>query len=303
MLLVSTAMVLSVGCEQGPDAERLVVVDGSSSVYPITEAMAEDFQRERSEYRVVVGVSGTGGGFQRFCAGETDVSGASRTMTRVEQERCRAAGVVPIRFPLALDGVTVVAHPGNPVARCLTLTELRQIWEPSSAVKTWRDVRPGFPAEELHLYGPGTDSGTFDFFTTVVVGRPQASRADYYQSEDDFLIARGVSGDRWALGYFSRSYFVGHRDRLRAVELDMGFGCTAPTREAIADGRYSPLTRELFVYVNRGALGRKAVREFIASVLEDAPRTADEVGYVALPEREYQRGMQLFERLTARVGV
>lgn len=292
-------LALSLACGSAPGAERLVVVDGSSTVYPMAEALAEDFQEARPEYRVIVGVSGTGGGFQRFCAGETDISNASRDMTPEERARCEAAGVIPLRLPLALDGITLVAHPDNDVVECLTLAELRRIWEPGSEIRTWHDVRPGFPVRDLHLYGPGPDSGTFDFFTTVVVGRPRASRVDYYQTEDDFLIARGVSGDRWAVGYFGHSYFVGSDEMLKAVAVDLGFGCVSPSPATIADGRYGPLTRELFAFVDRVALDRRAVRDFAQAALANAPRVAREVGYVALPEGEYARSR---ERLLAAVG-
>ncbi|NNF28666.1 MAG: PstS family phosphate ABC transporter substrate-binding protein [Gemmatimonadetes bacterium] len=269
----------------------LVTVGGSSTVYPLMEAMIEDFRARRPEFRVTIGVSGTSGGLRRLCAGELDLAAASRDMTTRERERCRAAAVRWVRFPIALDGLTVVVNEANQVADCLTTTELRQIWEPASQVVSWRDVRPDFPEEPIHLYGPGTNSGTFDFFNAVIVGRPQASRSDYYQTEDDFQIVRGVAGDPWALGYFGHAYYARSNGGLRALRVDFGSGCVEPSPRTIADGDYGPLTRELALFVNEAGLARLELRDFLDAVLRDAESAAREVGYVPLPGGEYRRAL------------
>ena len=260
-------------------------------MYPLMEAITEDFLVRRPEFRVTISVSGTGGGLQRFCSGELDLAAASREATTQERERCRAEGIRLVRFPLALDGITVVTHETNRVTECLTTTELLRIWEPGSSVLSWRDIRPDFPEESLQLYGPGTDSGTFDFFNSVVIGRPQASRSDYYQTEDDFQIVRGVAADPWALGYFGRAYYANSPEALRALAIDFGAGCVRPEPEAVADGSYGPFTRELALYVDEAQLSQTGLRDFLEAVVRAAETVAPEVGYVALPAAEYQRAL------------
>lgn len=283
-------------CGGSADDPWLVTVGGSSTVYPLMEAIAEDFRARRPEFRVTIGVSGTSGGLRRLCAGELDLAAASRDATTRERERCRAAGVRLVRFPIALDGLTVVVNEANRVADCLTTTELRQIWEPTSQIVSWRDIRPDLPEEAVHLYGPGTDSGTFDFFNTVLVGRPQASRSDYYQTEDDFQIVRGVAGDLWALGYFGHAYYA-RSQGLRALSVDFGSGCVEPSPRTIADGDYGPLTRELALFVNEAGLERPELRDFLDAVLRDAESAAREVGYVPLPAGEYRRALDRLDSI------
>ena len=252
LVRAGTALLLCalVGCaaDAGGGGDVLVV-DGSSSLYPLSEAVAEEFARGRPGSRVVVRVSGTGGGLRRFCEGETDIAGVSRVMTSAEAARCRAAGIRYLAIPVARDGVTMITSPANLAVACLTLTELRRLWEPESGVTTWRDLSPAFPAEKIRLFGPGHDSGTFRFFTNVVVGRPGASRADHYQTEDDHLIVRGVAGNPWALGYLGSAGYAANEDLVRALAVDTGFGCVDPTPAAIGDGSYSPLARDLYIYV------------------------------------------------------
>ena len=269
----------------------LVTVGGSSTVYPLMEAITEDFLARRPEYRVTIHVSGSGGGLRSLCRGELDVAAASRETTTEERRLCRSAGVRLVRLPLALDGLTVVTNAANRVAECLTTTELRQIWEPASQVVSWRDIRPDFPEEDVHLYGPGTDSGTFDFFNSVIIGRPHASRSDYYQTEDDFQIVRGVAGDPWALGYFGHAYYANSSEELRALGVDFGSGCVEPGPVSIADGSYGPLTRELALFVDEAALIRTELSDFLEAVVRDAESAAPQVGYVSLPAGEYERAL------------
>lgn len=278
------------------DAGRMVAVGGSSSLGPLVEAVAEEFARRSPERRVAVSLSGSGGGFRRLCEGEIDVAGASRPISAVEAARCREAETGYLALPVARDGVTVVVNSGNHDVKCLTLDELERVWAPSGRVATWRDLRPGLPAEKMRLYGPGSDSGTFDFFTTVVAGRTGASRADYYQTENDHLVARGVAGHRWALGYFGFAHYAANRRALKAVAVDAGFGCVLPSRESLADGRYSPLARDLYIYVREAALARQAVREFASFFVAAGQGLAVEVGYAPLPAGEHDRSAALLER-------
>ncbi len=287
----SLALVLLCGC--APDGDRVVVVDGSSSLYPLTEAVSEAFAREHPGARIVIRVSGSGGGLRRFCEDEADIAAASRLMTAAEMARCRAADRRFLALPVARDGVAMVAHPANEAVACLTLAELGRIWGPDAAVTTWRDLRPALPAERIRLFGPGTDSGTFRFFTRVVVGRPGASRADYHRTEDDHLIVRGVAGDRWSLGYFGSAHHAAHSDRLRMLAVDTGFGCVLPTPAAIRDGRYSPLSRELYLYVKSVLLADPDVFDFIEHYVSASELLARDTGYAPLPAAEYSRSRAL----------
>ena len=280
--------VLHLACS-GPDTGATVVVGGSSSLYPLSEAVAESFVEARPGYRVTVGFSGTAGGLRRLCEGELDIAGASRTISTAEAAECQASGFGYLRLPVARDGIVIVANPENAVVDCLTLEELRRLWGSPSRVRSWRDLRPAFPDETIRLFAPGPDSGTFHFFTSVVVGRPGASRSGHYQTEDDDLIARGVAGDRWGLGYFGSAPYSRNRERLRAIPVDTGFGCVAPTPEAVADGRYSPLARELRIYVGVASLARDEVYALAEHYLEAAATLAAETGYVPLPAVEYAR--------------
>ena len=279
-----TAVVVLAACGGGGDAggdglTGEVIIDGSSTVFPIAEAVAEEFQIAHQGVRVSVGVSGSGGGFSRFCAGETDISNASRPMRESEAEDCEANGIEFTELPLAVDGLSVIGNPANEFLQCLTVDELRRIWEPNSSVTTWRDVRAEWPAEDIALYGPGTDSGTFDYFTETIMGESGASRADFQASEDDNILVQGVSGDRYALGYLGYAYVVENRDRLKLVEVDGGEGCVEPNDETIDSGAYQPLSRPLFIYVKHAALARPAVRQFMEFTLENAPEVVPSTGF------------------------
>jgi len=276
-----------------------VVIDGSSTVFPIAEALAEEFQIANGGVRVSVGVSGSGGGFSRFCAGETDISNASRPIRESEVAECEANGIEFTELPLAIDGLSVIANPENEFLQCLTVEELRRIWEPGSSVETWRDVRAEWPAEEIPLFGPGTDSGTFDYFTETVMGESGASRADFQASEDDNILVQGVAGDRYALGYLGYAYFIENQDRLKLVGVDNGNGCVVPDEETIDDGSYAPLSRPLFIYVKHDALSRPAVRAFMEFTVENAPEVVPSTGYLALSAQEYAEDLQRLQAAAA----
>ncbi len=277
-----------VGCAVDGRRSSGVHVDGSSTVYPITEAIVEDFEAAQRGVHVAVGVSGTGGGFQKFCAGEAEIADASRQMKASELQRCRESGVEPIEFPIALDGLSVVVNPANDFVSCLTVEELKRIWEPGSMIDSWNQVRPEWPNVRLSLFGPGTDSGSFDYFTRAIVGEEDASRADFAASEDDNVLVHGVSGERGALGYFGHAYYVESADLLKLVSVNAGAGCVLPTAVTIASGEYRPLTRPLFLYVDRTALEREEIVEFMRYYLANVGMIASEVGYVPLPSEQYE---------------
>ena len=279
------------GTQSGSELAGQVQIDGSSTVFPIQEAIAEEFQAANPNVRVSVGISGTGGGFKRFCAGETDISDASRPIKQGEIDACAEAGIEFTELPLAWDGLSVIASPANDFAQCLTLDELRRIWEPGSKVSTWRDVRSEWPAEAIKLYGPGTDSGTFDYFTETVMGESGASRPDYQASEDDNILVQGVSGDRYSLGYFGYAYFTENQSRLKLLEVDGGNGCVAPSDETIADGTYAPLSRPLFVYVSHASMTRPEIKGYLEFLVGNAHEVVPSTGYHALSPEEYAADM------------
>lgn len=271
-------------------------IDGSSTVYPITEAVVERFQAEHERIRVAVGVSGTGGGFKKFCADEAELADASRPIKASERERCRSNGVEALELAIALDGLSVVVNPANEFATCLTVAELKRIWEPASEIDLWSQVRPEWPELELSLYGPGVDSGSFDYFTETIVGAEDASRPDFAASEDDNVLVHGVAGDRGALGYFGHAYYAESPDLLKLIAVDAGDGCVLPTRETIATGAYRPLTRPLFLYVDLNELDRPEVVQFLRYYLAEAGPMAAEVGYAPLPPEHYESVLREVER-------
>lgn len=285
------------------DLSGSITIDGSSTVYPITEAVAEEFMAETGgAVRVTVGVSGTGGGFKRFCSGETAISNASRPIKDSEREQCEAAGVDPIELTIAHDGLSVIAHPDNTFVDCLTVQELNAIWRPGSTVRRWSQVRAGFPDEEIKLYGPGTDSGTFDYFTEVINGESGASRSDYTASEDDNTLVQGVAGDRTSLGYFGFAYYVENADNLKLLAVDGGTGCVRPTPETIRSNEYSPLSRPVFIYVARSALERAEVRAFVDFYLEHGAELSAAVGYVALEDSVYANARARLDAMSTPAG-
>ncbi len=292
---------LSVGCskKQSPTDSTsklsgMIRIDGSSTVFPITEAVAEEFQKSFPDVRVVVGIAGTGGGFKRFTVGETDINDASRPISESEVAAATQHHVEFLEFPVAYDGLSVVVHPSNDFATTLTIEELKKIWQPQSQVKTWKDVRPEWPDRALHLYGPGTDSGTFDYFTEAVVGEAKSSRPDYTASEDDNVLVQGVSGDPDALGYFGFAYYQENKNRVKLVAIDKGAGPILPDTQTIETGSY-PLSRPLFIYVNAKAARQPTVAKFIEFYLQQAGSLSSEVGYIQLPKEIYDVAMSRFK--------
>ena len=269
-----------------------VSMDGSSTVFPISEAVAEEFLAVQPGVRVAVGVSGTGGGFKKFLAGETDINDASRPIKGKEIKKALETGIEFIELPVAYDGLSVLVNRANSWVNYLTVAELNKIWQPGSIVKTWADVRDGWPKKVIHLYGPGTDSGTFDYFTETVNGKSGASRPDYTASEDDNALVHGISGDKGALGYFGFAYYAANKDKLKLVAIDGGAGPVAPSATTINDGSYQPLSRPIFIYVRKDALDRPEVEAFAKFYVENAPTLATEVGYIPLPEMTYLRALK-----------
>lgn len=275
--------------EGGSDLSGDVLVDGSSTVFPISEAMAEEFMAENPDVRVTVGVSGSGGGFKKFCAGETDISNASRPIKESEIEICQENGVEFVELPVAYDGLSVVIHPDNDWATCLTTEELGTMWSPGAEgeIDNWNQIRDEFPDQPLALYGPGTDSGTYDYFMEVVSEEEGESRGDFTASEDDNVIVQGVSTDTGGLGYFGLAYYEENKDALKSVEIENSNGeCVAPSSEAVSDGTYNPLSRPIFFYVNTSAMEEKpAVAAFAGyHFAKDNQPLVTEVGYVPLPD-------------------
>ena len=268
--------------------EGKVRLDGSSTVFPISEAVAEEFNAVAPKVRVTVGVSGTGGGFKKFIAGETHINDASRSIKSSEMERAATAGVDYIELPVAFDGLSVVINPDNDWVDQLTVAELKKIWEPGSTVEKWSDVREGWPEETIRLYGPGTDSGTFDYFTKAINGEEQASRPDFTASEDDNVLVQGIAGDRYSLGYFGFAYYLENRDKIKVAAIDGGDGPVIPTEVTINNGTYAPLSRPIFIYVNPTALDDPAVAEFVDFYLKQAGTLSSEVGYIPLPDKTYE---------------
>jgi phosphate transport system substrate-binding protein len=275
-----------------PARAQLVKIDGSSTVFPITEAIAEDFQKStKGKVRVTVGISGTGGGFKKFCRGETDISNASRPILRSEMDACKAAGVQYFELPVAYDALTVVMNPQNDFVKSLTVAELKKMWEPAAQgkVKSWKQINPAWPDQPLKLFGAGADSGTFDYFTEAVVGKAKSSRGDYTASEDDNVLVQGVSRDVNAIGYFGYAYYAENKDKLKAVPIVAAAGKPAvePSLETVINGTYQPLSRPIFIYVNAKSFQRPEVKQFLDYYMKNADALVREVKYVPLPAKAY----------------
>jgi len=309
MLMRTTPVLLAValltGQTLGADVrlDGAVKIDGSSTVAPIMMAAAEMFQAEQPKVRVTVGISGTGGGFKKFLADRpnlrTDINDASRIIKQVEKETAAKLGVKYLEIPIALDGIAVVVHPKNTACAALTVAELKRIWEPDSQIKNWKDIRPGFPDLRLKLYGPGTDSGTFDYFTEAVVGKEKSCRGDFTASEDDNVLVQGVEGDPGSLGYFGFSYYEANKAKLKLLAIDGGDGKpVAPNIDGIRAGTYKPLSRTLYVYVNTESLRRPDVGAFLTFFLTSARKIVEHpmVNYVALPDERYAEGLNALKK-------
>lgn len=286
------------GCGGGSSPAQsaaTVTLDGSSTVFPISEAVAEEFQKQHRNVRVTVGISGTGGGFQKFCRAETDISDASRPIQPVEMEACKQAGIGFIELPIAYDGIAIIVNPKATWINDITVDELKLLWAPEAQgkISRWSQVRAGWPDQEIHLFGAGVDSGTYDYFTQAVVGKEGASRGDFTSSEDDNVLVQGVTSDDYALGFLPFAYFEENRDKLKLIPVDdgkadNGAGAIVPTLETIKTGTYQPLARPIFIYVSDKALARPEVVQFIDFYLTDGGKLAEEVGYVPLGDAGYK---------------
>lgn len=301
--LAATAAMVLVGVSASAlvQAQELVKVDGSSTVYPITEAVAEDFQKsKKNSVRVTVGISGTGGGFKKFCRGETDISDASRPITKQEMADCKAAGVEYMEFPVAYDALTVVISPKNDWAKTMTVAELKAIWEPAAQGKitNWKQVNPAWPDRPLKLYGPGADSGTFEYFTEAINGKSKATRGDFTASEDDNVLVQGVARDVGGLGYFGFAYYIENKDKLAAVSVVAADGkpAVAPSLETVINGTYQPLARPIFIYVNAKSATRPEVKEFVEYYMKNGEKLTKEVKYVPLPSKAYSYNLEHFTK-------
>ncbi len=275
-----------------PAYSQIVKIDGSSTVFPVTEAVAEDFQKaKKNQIKVTVGISGTGGGFKKFCRDEIDISGASRPILKKEMDDCKAAGVEYFELPVAFDALTVVINPKNAFIKQLTVAEMKKMWEPGAQGKVtmWNQVNPAWPAQPMKLFGPGADSGTFDYFTEAVVGKSKSSRGDFTASEDDNVLVQGVSRDVNGLGYFGYAYYVENKDKLKAVPIVNEKGQPVlPSLDAVIAGTYTPLARPIFIYLNAKSLAKPEVKEFVQYYMTHGAKLAREVKYVPLPDSAYK---------------
>ena len=272
-----------------------IEIDGSSTVYLITEAVSEEFLKIHPNVRVNVGVSGTGGGFKRFTLGDIDISDASRPIKPSEIELSRVNGIDFIELKVAIDGLSIVVNPNNNWVDYLTVEELNLIWAPESKVMKWSDVRSEWPDKPINLYGPGTDSGTFDYFTEVINGEAGASRADYTASEDDNILVQGIAGDSNALGYFGYAYYIENTEKLKIVPVDAGNGPIIPSDDTINSGEYAPLARPIFIYVNTESLQQTEIKAFVEFYMENAIQLVKEIGYTPFPESIYNENLNLLK--------
>lgn len=290
-------LVLS-SCTGSGQESKTIEIDGSSTVFPITEAVAEEFRSEAPDVRVTVGVSGTGGGFKKFLRGETDINDASREIKPSEIRLAEENNIDYVKLEVAFDGIAVVVHPENEWVDYLTVEELKKIWEPGAqgTLTRWNQIRPEWPDQELHLFGPGVASGTYDYFTEAIVGESGASRGDYTASEDDNVLVQGVSTDKYALGFFGLAYYEENEEKMRLIGVDDGDGePVKPTLETVKNGTYSPLSRPLFIYVTKEAAQREAVQQFINFYLDNAGDLVREIGYIPMPDSDYQAQKEKFE--------
>jgi phosphate transport system substrate-binding protein len=301
VLGVSVVAAAALGLATASQAQT-VKIDGSSTVYPITEAVAEEFQKaKRGAIKVTVGISGTGGGFKKFCRGETDISNASRPITRKEMEDCKTAGIAYLEMPIAYDALTVVINPKNTWAKTMTVAELKKMWEPAAQgkVKNWNQINPAFPNAPLKLFGAGADSGTFEYFTEAIVGKSKASRGDFTASEDDNVLVTGVSRDVNGIGYFGYAYYEANRGKLAAVSIVASDGkpAVAPSEQSVENGTYQPLSRPIFIYVNAKSASKPEVKEFVEYFNKNATQLVKEVKYVPLPGKAYTYNQQTLGKM------
>jgi phosphate transport system substrate-binding protein len=298
IIILIILLVFSTGCRQTKtNIGKLsgeVKVDGSSTVYPITEAVAEEFQKENPNVRVTVGTSGTGGGFNKFIAGEIDVNDASRPIKNEEKQKAEENNIKYVDFKVAYDGITIVVNPQNNWAKDITADELKKIWEPGSKVAKWSDIRSDWTDEKIILFGPDTDSGTFDFFTEKIMGEAGKSRSEYTASADDNVLVEGVSGEKYSLGYFGYAYYKENKDKLKFLKVNG----VAPNKDTILKGTYQPLSRPVFIYVNTKSFKRPELSAFVKYYINNAAQLVEDVGYVPIPKIDYQDQLKELEKLT-----
>jgi len=311
LALLGLSLCIGIGCSrQDATAEVPVLkIDGSSTVFPATEAVAEEFQNSKGgKVRVTVGISGTGGGFKKFCRGETDVANASRPILKEEMEECRKNGIEYIELPICFDALTVAVSPQNTWVTSLTVQDLKKIWEPEAQGKIthWNQVRPEWPNEKLVLFGAGSDSGTFDYFTEAIVGKAKSSRGDYTGSEDDNVLVQGIGGNKFALGYIPYAYYEPNKAKMKAVPISWEKNtvqeAVLPSMESVQKGTYNPLSRPLFIYISRKSSERPEVKEFVEFYLTEGPALMREVKYLPLPEKDYEMGRERFRKLQVGTG-
>jgi phosphate transport system substrate-binding protein len=279
---------------------KTIAIDGSSTVFPIAEAFAEEFQKlQKSKVRVTVGISGTGGGFKKFCRGETDIANGSRPILRQEMDECAKNGVTFIEMPIAFDALTVAVSPKNSFVECMTIAQLKKIWEPAAQgkVMNWSDVDPKWPNRKMSLFGAGADSGTFDYFTEAVNGKAKATRSDFTASEDDNVLVTGIERDENALGYIPYAYYEPHQKELKAVAIDegKGKGCMKPSLEAVTAGSYNPFARPLFIYVSTKSAQKPEVKDYIEFIMTKGSPLVKEVKYLPLPDVAYAAALKHFK--------
>jgi phosphate transport system substrate-binding protein len=294
--LLAIALLALVGVVPRVAKAQIIQIDGSSTVFPVTEAVAEEFQKsKKGKVKVTVGIAGTGGGFKKFCRGETDISDASRPILKAEIETCKQSGIQFIELPVAYDALTVIVNPKNDWVKTLTVPDLKKMWEPAAQgkVSSWNQVRSEWPTSPLKLFGPGADSGTFDYFTEAIVGKAKSSRGDFTASEDDNVLVQGVANDRNALGYFGFAYYIENQGKLKAVAIDVGKGAVGPSPKTVEDGTYQPLSRPIFIYISKKSLDSKPeVKEFVDFYLKNAAKLVKDVKYIALPQSAYTVGIE-----------
>ena len=292
----AAAILLSASMTTGTvNASPIVKIDGSSTVFPITEAVAEDFQiAKRGAVRVTVGISGTGGGFKKFCRNEIDIVNASRPITSMEMEACKQEGVQYIEMPIAFDALTVVVNPKNTWSKTITVEELKKIWEPGAQGKitNWNQINPAWPDKKIKLYGPGADSGTFEYFTEAVVGKAKSSRGDFTASEDDNVLVQGVASDIYALGFFGFAYYIENIKKINAVAVDNGNGGVLPSAATVENNSYKPLSRPIFIYVNAKSADKPEISEFVNFYMKNAPELVTEVKYFPLSKEVYNLNIE-----------
>ncbi len=301
-ILAIVAVLVLASCGGGTKQQKTslsgtIKIDGSSTVYPLSEAVAEEFRVENPSVNVAIGSSGTGAGFKKFARGETDISDASRSIKESEVTSCDENNIKYTEFMVALDGISIMVNPENTWIENITVEELKKLWEPSSSIMKWSDIRSDWPAEDIHLYGPNTAHGTYDFFTEAILGESGASRSDYNAVADYNVGIQGISTDKYALGYFGLAYYEENKDKLKLVGLDNGTGPVKPSLETVKDGTYAPLSRPLFIYINNASLEKIEVVEFINFYIKTAAALAKEVGYIPLPQTEYDKQLSVLDNL------